>query len=130
MLELRNRNEVVWPEALRPIQDDQDNKEPLSDWQARHADALSHLHPLVQEQWIYRHFQESRPRAARLVDGDIANCGTSRPSLLGGPPDPDCDYRSSHDGGGFGPVETVRRWANGTWNIPPVFLETPLGVRS
>ncbi len=137
MLELRNRGEEVWPEDLRPIQDDQDNKEPLINWQARHAEALSHLHPLIQEQWIYRHFRESRFRFIDLAPLVWRMETWSTPDYLaqvhmefGGPPDPEWDYRSFHEGGGFGPVETVRRWANGTWNIPPVILETPAGVRS
>ncbi len=137
MLELRNRNELLWPERLRPRQDDQDNKEPLADWRARHEEELSHLHPFVVEQWIYRHFRETRfgfidlaPLVWREETWSTADYLERVHLEFGGPLDPDWDYEQFQRGGGFGPVDTARLWADGTWNIPPVALETPGGVHS
>jgi len=66
MLELRNRNEFVWDEILRPLDKGPLDKEPFSDWWQRNLSKLKHLHREIAEQWIYRHWGETKFHFLRL----------------------------------------------------------------
>jgi hypothetical protein len=59
MLILDENGACVWPDDLRPIEDQQEVKEPFTAWWARHSQALAHLEPRIAEQWVYRHWGQS-----------------------------------------------------------------------
>jgi hypothetical protein len=43
--------------------------------------------------------------------------------FFGGPADAEHDYKVFHDN----QLQTAKNWANETWTIPPIVLETPKG---
>lgn len=45
-----------FPPELTPVGEHTWEKEPFADWWGRCGPALSNLHALIAEQWIYRHF--------------------------------------------------------------------------
>lgn len=138
MLELRNRNEEAWPEELRPIGDGDIEMEAFAPWWERHRPRLVHLHPLIAEQWIYRHFRGTRFRFLPLDDLVWRQEEWTTDAFLGAvhlefgePDEPWRDYEIFQRGGWNGtPLLTAQGWRNGSWDVPPVVLETPDGVRS
>jgi len=59
MFDLKTRRLPVWPAALTPINEGEFNKENFGEWWNRHEDTLKHLHSLICEQWIHRHWTHS-----------------------------------------------------------------------
>ncbi len=49
----------AWDDALRPIGESTSHKEPFDIWWKRCGQRLNHLHPMIAEQWIYRHWTHS-----------------------------------------------------------------------
>jgi hypothetical protein len=137
MLDLRNRNQDAWPEALRPLGDGGFETEGFEAWSDRNRALIDHLHPQIAEQWPYRHYSSTRYRFLDLREmkwreevWTTADFMASVHLEFGGPAVPDHDYEVFQKGGGWGPLPTARGWLNGSWDVPVVILETPYGVRS
>jgi hypothetical protein len=58
MMDLNNEDNV-WPENLKPIFNDELEKEKFSAWWERNQHDLTNLPKEVYEQWIYRHWKET-----------------------------------------------------------------------
>src|SRR5918998_1728131 len=59
LIDVRPRHARVWDAALEPIMEGTHAKEPFEAWWARNSARLANLHPLVAEQWVYRHWEQS-----------------------------------------------------------------------
>ena len=46
----------AWPESLKPIGTGAVQCESFAEWWNRHKITLAHLHPMIAEQWLYRHW--------------------------------------------------------------------------
>ena len=127
----RSAKQPAWA-GKRP--DSYHDKETFAEWDVRLGSQFARLHPLVREQWLYRHwdslnFQHLDPR---FLHSELIVLSTSQ--LLGevhlefgGP------INVQHDSGAFrrhGGLETVQpdNWKEGTWVLPPVLLCTPAGI--
>jgi hypothetical protein len=49
----------AWSEQLKPLGEGPWEKESFDTWWARSKELVGHLHPMIAEQWIYRHWKES-----------------------------------------------------------------------
>lgn len=129
MLDLRNRNQDVWPEALRPVGDGGFETEGFEAWSDRNRALIDHFHPQIAEQWLYRHcsstryrFLDIRQMSWREEIWTTADFMNSVHLEFGGPAIPDHDYEVFQKGGGWGPLPTARGWVNGSWDVPVVVL--------
>lgn len=132
MLELIGRH-PIWPDDLRPIGDGDLEKEPFDSWWERHKDRLR-IPPELAEEWVYRHWTRSPFAFLSLDDLAVREEVWDTATVLnrvvrewGITPNTEHDRRTFH--GPWGPISTARWWANGTWNIPMVLLETPTGFK-
>lgn len=137
MLDLRRRNGCVWDAALKPFRMDERDKEPFEAWWDRHQQRLSHLHPQVAEQWIYRHWSHSYMAFLELDQLDWRLETWHAQEILerihlefGGPMDAEHDYAAFNGRGSFGPIQTARALNAGEWDMPLLALETPSGLLS
>jgi hypothetical protein len=122
-----------WDQSLRPIGEGTFEKERFAQWWGRYQEQLSNLHPIVAEQWVYKHWKNS-PFSNLPLDQltwQAASWATAQVfrevhirrqfgKLL-----PHLDYEVFH-GKEFEPGLTMD--ASGTWNYPIVILHTPAGV--
>ena len=46
----------AWPNSLKPIGAGTVQCESFATWWERHKTTLAHLHPMIAEQWIYKHW--------------------------------------------------------------------------
>src|SRR5258706_13909487 len=122
MLEFSWDRECVWDEALKPIGEGEFDKEPFADWWERNQGKLPNLHPLIAEQWIYRHWSRSYVSFLRLelltwrVEAwPSAQILRDVHLEFGGPLNPNHHYRVFNGGHGFGPNQTARDLNAGTW---------------
>jgi hypothetical protein len=122
--------QCIWPETLRPAGLDSFAKESFDDWWSKHQNELANLDQLIAEQWIYRHWDGSPfcfiplvdlKWETRIADSEEFLCKVNL--FFGGPADAEHDYKVFHENQSL----TARNWANGTWTIPPIALETPTG---
>ena len=84
-------------------------------WWARNPAKLSNLHPLIAEQWIYRHWSRSyssflrlEPLTWRLEAWPSSQILRDVHLEFGGPMKPDNDYRAFNGERGFGLTPTAR----------------------
>ena len=125
----------AWPNSLKPIGAGTVQCESFATWWERHKTTLAHLHPMIAEQWIYKHWiwspyrnvpldhlvwQQELWRTRRILDEVFV-----RPQF--GKLKPAFDYDVFH-GKFFEPGRTMDR--TGTWNYPIVVLLTPNGVKT
>jgi hypothetical protein len=137
MLDLATVQDAGDWDRFRPVGEDTFEQEAFVPWWARHREALSDLHRDVCEQWIFRHWRATRHRwldPLGLVSHDETFTTDAFLAAVhlhwGGPVDAEFDYdvfRSNRPD----PLPTAmdENWANGTWVLPPVLLETPDGVK-
>lgn len=133
LIDVRPRYALAWDGALEPIGHDTFEKEPFAAWWARNGARLADIHPLVAEQWVYRHWRHS-PFCHLRLEGlacrpERWTTGRILREVGWGWPDsdehPEFNYETFH-GKPFEPGKTMD--ATGTWNIPLVVLEAPDGV--
>lgn len=124
-----------WDEALRPDRDDGGGKWSEAEWLARTAASVGHLDPLVPLQWIYRHWDMSPYQGLPLarLSCVLETWTTQRILTEVGWRLPEWDrqpevFLSYFRGKQSEPFASMD--ATGTWNIPPVVLATPTGVRT
>jgi hypothetical protein len=132
-IDVRPTSDLAWDPALEPIGNDSYEKEPFAAWWARNGARLAHLHPLVAEQWVYRHWRHS-PYCYLPLDQlawrlerwttrnilDRVNWGDADADA-----DPEFNYGVLRGKGGE-PAHSMDRC--GTWNVPPVLLHAPAGL--
>jgi hypothetical protein len=127
---LLGKSKCIWPVALRPAGLDTFEKEPFDDWWTTNRNELANLHCLIAEQWIYRHWDESNfsflpldslTWETRIASSEEFLCQVNL--FFGGPADAEHDYKVFHEN----QLQTAKSWANETWTIPPIALETPTG---
>lgn len=58
-VDLRGLGNLAWPGNLRPLGERTFEKESFQDWWNKNSRQLAHLHPMIAEQWIYRHWDYS-----------------------------------------------------------------------
>jgi hypothetical protein len=115
----------VWPDVLRPVNDDSFDKEPFGTWLDRNRANLPDLPEPVLEQWVYRHFRHSPFQlpldrlSGRLERWDTAHVLAAVKTADDWHPDFDLEQLSRH----WGRDMTVR----GTWTMPPIVLRAPNG---
>jgi hypothetical protein len=127
---LWDKAQCVWPDRLRPVGLDIYERESFDDWWSKHQNELANLDKLIAEQWIYRHWDESPfgflPLDDLIWETRIADSETFLRTVnlfFGGPADAEHDYNVFHEK----QLQTAKNWANETWTIPPIALETPTG---
>jgi hypothetical protein len=133
MIDLRGHQKRKWPDELRPRGEGTWEKEAFGPWWERNKDRLPGIHPLVAEQWIHRHWENS-PYCH--LDQDRITCRletwpTERLLAEVVRPDPADDINLNHDwmlyrDRDLEPAATVR--TTGTWNIPIVIIEALHGA--
>ena len=124
----------MWPQHLQPLDDDSFDKEPFADWWKRNHDEVGHLHPLLAEQWVYRHWRHTDFAFLPLesLEWDLLEM-TGEEILrkvrreISKQLDPEWDYEQFHGRDGLGKTETARDLDGGTWTYPIVALSTPTG---
>ncbi len=134
MLDLRAVGPRVWPKHLQPLHDDSFHKEAFANWWERNQGEIGHLHPLLAEQWIYRHWRYTEFAFLPLgsLEWDLLEM-TGNEILekvrreISKQLDPDFDYEQFQGGDGWGKTETARDLDRGTWTYPIIALSTPSG---
>lgn len=131
-VDVRGFHDLTWDENLRPVGESTFEKETFEDWWHRNGKALAHLHPIIAEQWIYRHWTHSPYCSLPLARLDWRRETWLTERLLDelGKPhrehwQPEWDYGVFH-GNDSEPGTTMD--ATGTWDYPVVILETPHGA--
>lgn len=137
MIDLTQRD-FVWDSALEPVGMDTFDKEPFTAWWERNQGKLSHLHPQICEQWVYRHWNHSHysflpleKLSWRLEDWkteEILNqTGIFDQGLISDEGHTYCspafDYEMIQNE--YEPSRTMD--ITGTWNIPILVLHSPSG---
>jgi hypothetical protein len=125
----------AWPDSLKPVGAGAVQCEPFDEWWNRHKITLAHLHPMIAEQWIYRHWIWSPYRNLPLDQlvwrqeswktRRILEEVFRRPQF--GKLQPAFDYEVFH-GKYFEPGRSMDQ--TGTWNYPIIVLSTPNGVKT
>ncbi|MER9864494.1 hypothetical protein [Mesorhizobium sp. M0185] len=127
--------ECSWPEELKPMQEGSYfSRETFDDWWERNSSRLVQLHPMIAEQWVYRHWtlspychlplEQLRWRLEEwstqqiLRDVFIADINV----------DAEHDFKVFNEFGGIPPAPVMN--ATGTWDYPILVLETPSGVQT
>ena len=130
--------ECAWSPCLRPVGVGTFEKEKFDTWWERTKHLIGHLHPLIAEQWIYRHWTQSPYCYVPLqnLGWQQEKWNTEaiykdifvRPSF--GPNRPESDFKAFSDKymGSSEPRKTIR--SLGTWDFPIVVIRTPDGLRS
>ena len=127
----------IWPDHLKPEGEGGHDKEPFETWWERHQFELGHLPSELCEQWVYRHWHNSR--FAFLPLGTLSCQETALPAAsiiedvhreYGVESNPEHD-RKLFERGPFGePHPTARAFMErGTWDFPIVALRTPTGFQ-
>ena len=124
---------LTWPSALKPRGGNPPDKETFGNWWSRNNKRLSNLHPQIAEQWIYKHWGYTPYGAIPLdrlvwrIEEWTTEYFLEWVDLIFSSPHGSCefDYSVFH-AKRFEPGLTMD--ATGTWNIPPVVIETPNGV--
>jgi len=134
MLDLRKAGPNVWPSRLKPRSDVGGEKETFATWWARNQADISHLHPQLAEQWVYRHWGftefsflplDSLAWELREISG--AEILSSIRREISKRLDPDFDYEQFQGMSGFARSQTAEELDQGTWVYPIVALSTPSG---
>lgn len=134
-LNLDRYSDPVWPDHLKPFNNDSLEKENFSDWWTRNGAFLSHLPAELCEQWIHRHWTNSPFTFLRLEtlswerkywDGQTLLSSIYR--AWGGNLNPQFDYKTFQRRGGDDRHATALALDGGTWDYPMVLLSTPEGI--
>lgn len=132
MLDLKSDTRV-WPDSYRPTGHGTIEPEPFADWWSRHKGDLAHLHPMIAEQWVYRHFDYTSysclelSRLSWTEERWPASEIISKALVPGNELDPEFDYET------FAGEQTATGspfLQSGTWDYPALLLRTPNGVRT
>lgn len=133
MIDLTGPN--VWDESLRPDLDCDGDKVSEVEWLERTAPSLGHLDARVSLQWIYRHWGMSPYQSLPLprLSCVLETWTTQRILHEVGWRLPEWDrqpeaYLEHFQGRAFEPFRSMD--AIGTWDIPPIILATPSGIRT
>lgn len=135
MLKVDRSEQKLWTNRLKPSGQGSHDKEHFSEWWLRNSSSLLNLHPLICEQWIYRHWHYS-PWAflpLRKLSWKLSELGTDEIidnvyRVFATTLHPEYDFRV------FNPensnqLPTARPFSDtGTWDYPILTLETPNGV--
>jgi len=127
--------ETAWDKSLEPQGHGTFGKERFGPWWKRNEASLAHLHPIIAEQWIYKHWTLSPYKHLPIVNLSWRKEKWSTERILSevyiregfGKLSPAFDYRCFHDKE-YEPGLTMD--ATGTWNYPIVVLQTPDGIRT
>ncbi|TIU42472.1 MAG: hypothetical protein E5W28_01095 [Mesorhizobium sp.] len=113
---------------MKPKQEDgYFTRETFDDWWVRNSSRLVQLHPMIAEQWVYRHWTlspychlplEEWTTQQVLRDVFIADINV----------DAEHDFKVFNEFGGIPPAPVMN--ATGTWDYPILVLETPSGVQT
>jgi len=133
MIDLRGHQKLEWPNELRPRGEGTWEKETFDLWWDRNKTLIAHIHPVVAEQWIYRHWSNS-PYCHLYLDRitwRLETWPTKRLLAEVVRPDPADDINLNHDWALYRdrdlePAVTMR--ATGTWNIPIVIVDALHGA--
>jgi hypothetical protein len=134
MFEFRTYRASAWPEHLRPLGEGTVEKETFEAWWARHSAELGHLHPMLVEQWVYRHWDGTDFQFLPLdtlrwdlvvVEGEQILRSVRREIARN--LDPDFDYEQLQGLTHFEKSETAIELDAGTWIYPIIALSTPSG---
>jgi hypothetical protein len=111
MIDLRGHQKLEWPNELRPRGEGTWEKETFDLWWDRNKTLIAHIHPVVAEQWIYRHWSNS-PYCHLYLDRILGDRRHGQPngfSLKSFDPIPPMTSTSTMIG---------HFTATGTWNPP------------
>jgi hypothetical protein len=126
-------DEGRWDASLEPVRDPETGVESFDAWWHRCNSAVGHLHPMIAEQWIYRHWRETsygylpleklrwtteQWRTVDIIREVYVKAATPRC--------PESDFRNFQTEEGE-PIKSF--YTFGTWNYPIVVIRTPDGVR-
>lgn len=127
----------AWPDDLKPLGFETENQESFDDWWERHSERLANLHPLICEQWVYRHFPTSLGDFLPLEDLKWRRENIPAGELLASvypefskKYDPEFDYEQLHGDLAFPKSSTAEALDTGTWDYPIIVLHTPKGIIS
>jgi hypothetical protein len=128
-------SETAWDKSLQPRGEGTFNKERFGPWWKRNEASLAHLHPMIAEQWIYKHWSWSPYKHLPIASLCWQQEKWSTERILAdvyvregfGKLNPASDYKCFRDTD-FEPGLTMD--ATGTWNYPIVVLQTPNGIRT
>lgn len=129
--------EPVWPNKLEPYGEGSSEKESFNDWWNRFSEEFNHLHPLILEQWVHRHWLLSEfsfiPldtlgwKLVSLSGEDILS--DIKPELWR-EFNPEFDYDVFQNSINGRKLPTVEALDSGTWDYPIIALYTPNGWRT
>jgi|SRR5712671_585036 len=138
-----DHDEDGWDAALKPIGERTPHKETFESWWKRCKHHVPNLHPMIAEQWIYRHWGEThygylplRQLTWRLEiwsSADIFDRIYVRPNFGELHPENDFKWTQGNEFKALNLKETEPHKslaATGTWNYPILVIETPEGVRT
>jgi hypothetical protein len=118
---------------LQPIDDDSFHKETFIRWWDRNHGEIGHLHPLLAEQWVYRHwcYTDFAFLPLQSLEWDLLEMSGEEildkiRREISKQLDPEFDY-GQFQGRGVEKTETARDLDSGTWTYPIVALSTPSG---
>lgn len=127
----------AWPAHLAPVGMDTDEKESFEAWWARNGEELKHLHPMLAEQWVYRHWYLSEFACLPIetitwelvkMSGEDILATVKRE--LGRTLDADIEYENHQGRYGEPMSETAVDLEKGTWTYPIIALSMPTGWRA
>lgn len=137
MFDFRDYRGPIWPKHLKPEGEGTPYQEDFEPWWQRHSVEFSHLHPLLAEQWIHRHWSGTDfaflpietlrwQLASRSGDEILRSVRREIDTRL----EPEIDYDQFQGLLGFDKFQTAIELDEGTWKHPIVALSTPSGWRS
>jgi hypothetical protein len=138
-VEGRDDFECAWDPWLSPFGGGNFHEESFDTWWSRCRHQLNGLHPMIAEQWIYRHWNQSPFRDLPLAQlawrqeswrvEDIFNDVFVRPCYIRDFADLDLegDFKQNHRKT-CEPFKSLN--TTGTWDFPIVVIHTPDGVRA
>lgn len=133
LINVRGRHALAWDPSLEPVGYEGVHRELFETWLARNSQRLPNLHPLIAEQWVYKYWRHSPfchlplerlscRREQWPVERILTDVAWSMPDS---DEHPEFNYDVFH-GKAREPGRTMD--ATGTWNIPPIVLESPDGL--
>lgn len=134
MFDFTTKRKSEWAARLRPPVDGWQDEQGFGTWWAEHEQELTHLHPKLVEQWVYRHWGgtefhflplETLTWELAVMTGDEILSRVTRE--IAKKLEPEEDYPQMAGLGSFPKFRAADELDQGTWNYPIIALSTPSG---